>query len=127
MSEQEWKHGDIVQDANGNVAQRVAEGDGWYVLGWWDQSYPTSDLELPLTRLVPEPVRTGKRTYVYRITKEGGDVKVGPVQRLAGMLGVARTSLYRKLTKIERVVLYDSDFEDITSEYENDRGVRSGG
>jgi hypothetical protein len=66
-------------------------------------------------------------TKIYRITKTNGDVKVGPVQRLAGMLGVARQGMYASLRKIERVVIDDSQWEDITAEYAGDRGVRSGG
>lgn len=66
------------------------------------------------------------KTIIYRITKQGGDVKVGPSQRLAGMLGVARQSMYRKITKVERAVIDDSEFEDITGQYDNDPGVRRG-
>lgn len=119
----EWESGDIVMDAEGNVAQRVDDFTiiGWYVLGWEDDLYKDSDLKFPLTRLVPvadPPVKGRADTCLYRITYNNGSVKYGPRRVLGPVVGHAKAgnSTWSKVpVKIERAV--HPDFTDVTDEF----------
>ena len=121
---EDFDDGELVIDASGNVAQKTLYGEGgWFVMGWTDEPHPFDMLTQPVRRLVQA---SGSGTTIYRITRKGGDVKVGPPQRLAGILGAARQSMYRSITRIERAVIDDSQFEDITGQYKGDPGVEGG-
>lgn len=113
--EPQWYPGDLVIDANENVAERAQEGDGWYVLGWIDQAYPTSDLAEPLRRLVPVEADA---PWLYRITYNDGSVKHGHARVLGPVLGHARarnTYWHKRPAKIERAP--DPTWEDVTSQH----------